>query len=248
MLRAARFAAKLQFDVDPEAGDPINDLARLIDDVPPARLFDEFLKMFQSGYALSSFQRLRALGLFEHLFPDTEKTLLSSGQFDDIGMIESALSNTDQRVIEGKSITPMFLFGVFLWRSIRNRADQLTAGSDDFSEAQALIAATSEVSIRQAQRIALPRRFGLPMREMVLLQPRFMKKRGRRAANLMGHPRFRAAYDLMLLRASIGEVAPDIAEFWTEVQTLSADEQRDAFGVGSRRRSGSRRRRPEAAP
>jgi poly(A) polymerase len=141
----------------------------------------------------------------------------------------------------------MFLFGVFLWRSIQDRANELTEGRDGFSETQALIAATSEISIRQARRIALPRRFGLPMREMVLLQPRFLKKKGRRAVNLLGHPRFRAAYDLMLLRASIGEVSADIAEFWTEVQTLSAGAQRDAFGVGAHRRSGPRRRRSETA-
>lgn len=247
MLRAARFAAKLQFDVDEEAAAAIAALAGLIDDVPPARLFDEFLKMFQSGYALASFQRLRALGLFGHLFPDTERVLRSDGHFNDLKLIEHALGNTDQRVVDGKPITPMFLFAVFLWRSIQDRANELTEGDDGFSEAQALIAATSEVSARQAHRIALPRRFGLPMREMVLLQPRFLKKRGRRAANLIGHPRFRAAYDLMLLRASIGEVPADIAEFWTEVQTLSAEDQRKSFGVNSRRRQTARRRRPEAA-
>lgn len=248
MLRAARFAAKLQFDVDEDAADPIAALAELIDGVPPARLFDEFLKMFQSGYAAASFAHLRALGLFGHLFPDTEQTLLSDSEFDDLELIERALSNTDQRVVDGKSITPMFLFGVFLWRPIQSRAKELQASTDGYSEAQALIAATSEVSSRQAQCIALPRRFGLPMREMVLLQPRFLQKRGRRAVSLLGHPRFRAAYDLMLLRASIGEVPADIADFWTEVQTLSAGKQRDVFGISSHRRSTPRRRRPEAAP
>ena len=248
MLRAARFAAKLNFDVDESAAGPIAEFAGLIDGVPPARLFDEFLKMFQSGYALASFQRLRALGLFGHLFPDTERVLCGDGQFNDLELIEHALGNTDQRVVDGKPITPMFLFGVFLWRSIQCLAEELLDSGDGYSEAQALIAATSEVSVRQAQRIALPRRFGLSMREMVLLQPRFLKKRGRRAVNLLGHPRFRAAYDLMLLRSSIGEVPADIAKFWTEVQTLAVDEQRDAFGISSHRRSTPRRRRPEAAP
>jgi poly(A) polymerase len=247
MLRAARFAAKLGFHVDDDAADPIAELGRLVDDVPPARLFDEFLKMFQSGYALASFQQLRALGLFGHLFPDTENALESGGQYDDLGLIEHALGNTDQRIVDGKPITPMFLFGVFLWRSIQQRATELTDGRDGFSETQALIAATSEVSIRQAQRIALPRRFGLPMREMVLLQPRFLKKKGRRAVSLLGHPRFRAAYDLMLLRESIGEVSADIAEFWTDVQTQSVAEQRETLGISAHRRSGPRRRRPEAA-
>jgi len=162
-------------------------------------------------------------------------------------MIERALENTDRRIAEGKPVTPMFLFGVFLWRIVRLRAEQIHAEAGDVSEIQALIEATAEISTRQAQRIALPRRFGFPMRDMLQLQPRFDNRRGRRAMNLLGHRRFRAAYDLMLLRASIGEVDQEVADFWTDIQEQSEEEQRVRFGLtGRRRRPAKRRRRPSS--
>ncbi|MFW2404199.1 MAG: polynucleotide adenylyltransferase PcnB [Gammaproteobacteria bacterium] len=248
MLRAARFAAKLGFDVHPDAAAPIPALADLVDAVPPARLFDEFLKMFQGGHALSSYQQLRQLGLFEHLFPFTAESLAGPDGDRVAQMIEAGLTNTDQRVRDGKPITPMFLFGVFLWDSVAARADELVDEGDGCSETQALITAAAEISSLQAQRVALPRRFSFPMREMLQLQPRFLQMRGRRAFNLLSHKRFRAAYDLMLLRSSAGEVDADIAEFWTEIQEQAPQEQRQTFGITGRRRNpGGRKRRQSAA-
>ena len=243
MLRAARFAAKLDFGVHENTAAPVPEMARLIDDVPPARLFDEFLKMFQSGHALASYRLLRQLGLFGHLFPATHQWLSDepAGGGPASEMIERALENTDQRVVQGKPITPMFLFAVFLWRPVQSRAAELMAGANGYSEGQALMAATSELSSRQAKRIALPRRFGFPMQEMLQLQPRFLKKHGRKAWDFLGHRRFRAAYDLMLLRASVGEVADDVADFWTNVQEMSISAQRRAFGLKGRGRQSQRR-------
>jgi poly(A) polymerase len=241
MLRAARFAAKLGFDVHPDTAAPIPAMADLIDGVPAARLFDEFLKMFQTGHALASYRNLRKLGLFSHMFPATQRWL---GEYSADGsaandMIERALESTDQRILERRPITPMFLFGVFLWLPVQSRAAELMTGGNGYSEAEALVAAASDVSSRQAQRIALPRRFGFPMQEMLQLQPRFLKKKGRRAMNLLSHRRFRAAYDLMLLRASVGEVGADVAEFWTNVQNMSVSAQRGMFGLNGRGRHSS---------
>jgi poly(A) polymerase len=248
MLRAARFAAKLDFDLHPDAVAPIPAMAPLLDDVPSARLFDEFLKMFQSGYALACYRHLRKFGLFRQLFPDTDCWLDDPAHTADALMIERALENTDRRIAAGKSVTPMFLFGVFLWRAVRMRAEQIHAETGDLSEMEALIEATAEISTRQAQRIALPRRFGFPMRDMLQLQPRFENRRGRRAMNLLGHRRFRAAYDLMLLRASIGEVDQEVADFWTDIQEQSEDEQRIRFGLTGRRRRPAKRRRRTGSP
>ncbi|MGI9342720.1 MAG: polynucleotide adenylyltransferase PcnB [Gammaproteobacteria bacterium] len=244
MLRAARFAAKLGFEVHPDAAEPIPRMAALIDGVPAARLFDEFLKMFQSGHALASYRQLRALGLFSHLFPYTADRLQGPDGEREARMIELALENTDQRVEDGKPITPMFLFGVFLWPTVAARAAELTAGDDGCSESQAMVSAAAEVSALQAQRIALPRRFSFPMREMLQLQVRFQKRRGRRALNLLSHRRFRAAYDLMLLRAAVGEVDADLVDFWTDVQEMPQQDQRNTFGVGGERarKSGGRGR------
>jgi len=249
MLRAARFAAKLEFEVDVEAAQPIPDMAKMIDAVPPARLFDEFLKMFQFGHALASYRELRNLGLFGHLFPDTTEWLERDGTGNVEALTEQALKNTDQRVVDGKPITPMFLFGVFLWPAVQARALELSNGSGGLSEAQALMAATTDVSRRQSERITLPRRFAFPMREMLQLQPRFSKRRGRRAMNLLSHRRFRAAYDLMLLRASAGEVEQECVDFWTEVQSMSTQEQLKTFGLtGGRRRPPRSRHGANAEP
>ena len=249
MLRAARFAAKLGFDVHPDAAAPIPAMADLVDGVPAARLFDEFLKMFQGGHALSSYEQLRQLGLFEHLFPFTAESLAGREGDRVAQMIEAGLTNTDQRVRDGKPITPMFLFGVFLWSLVAARAGELVHETDGCSETQALITAAAEISSLQAQRIALPRRFSFPMREMLQLQPRFLQQRGRRAFNLMSHKRFRAAYDLMLLRASAGEIDAEVADFWTEIQEQAPQEQLETFGIDGRRRNpGRRKRRPSAAP
>jgi poly(A) polymerase len=221
MLRAVRFAAKLEFQIHPDTAAPIPAMAELIDGVPPARLF-------------------------EHLFPVAGSGLDARAEEAAEILIARALQNTDQRVIKGKPITPMFLFAVILWHPVRERVAQIIA-QDDLSEAQAFGVACGELSSLQAQRMALPRRFSLPMREVLQLQPRFLKRRGRRSLNLLNHPRFRAAYDLLTLRASSGEVERDVAEFWTGVQLLSAAEQRKAFGVGRRRRRSPGRSQRSAA-
>ena len=241
MLRAARFAAKLGFDIDPDTTAPIPGLANLIDGVPPARLFDEFGKLFQAGFALESFRYLSRLGLLEHLFPSTAAWLADDRGETRRGFVESALQNTDQRVAVGKPVTPMFLFGVFLWGPVSERAAALVA-SDGLTEVQALVAAASQLVAEQNQRITLPKRFSYPMREVLQIQPRFERRRGSRAQNLLSHRHFRAAYDLMLLRVALGEVDGDTAAWWTKVQTLTAAEQRREFGIHRRRKP--RRRVP----
>jgi poly(A) polymerase len=241
MLRAARFAAKLGFDIDPDTTAPIPGLANLIDGVPPARLFDEFGKLFQAGFALESFRYLSRLGLLEHLFPSTAAWLADDRGETRRGFVESALQNTDQRVAVGKPVTPMFLFGVFLWGPVSERAAALVA-SDGLTEVQALVAAASQLVAEQNQRITLPKRFSYPMREVLQIQPRFERRRGSRAQNLLSHRHFRAAYDLMLLRVALGEVDDDTAAWWTTVQTLTAAEQRREFGIHRRRKP--RRRVP----
>jgi poly(A) polymerase len=145
----------------------------------------------------------------------------------------------------------MFLFGVFLWGPVQERAAVLRQSSE-MSENQALIDAGMEVTDEQIARVSLPRRFSVPMREMLQLQPRFLRRQGRRTGVLLEHRRFRAAYDLLVLRCELGEVTPDLVDWWTKIQTLSPEEQQKEFGgqqqqqqrQGSR---GRRRRRPAAS-
>lgn len=234
MLRAVRLAAKLNLEIHPEALAPMGKLGVLIDSVPAARLFDEFLKIFEAGYALEGYRRLQRHGLFEHLFPATAAWLAG----DKAGpegrrnrFIERGLANTDQRIAEGLSVTPMFLFGVFLWGPVQERAGALRR-SKQISEVESLIDAGQEITEEQIQRITLPRRFSVPMREMLQLQPRFNRRQGRRSAVLLQHRRFRAAFDLLLLRTELGEVPLELADWWTKVQTLNPEEQLRAFHGG----------------
>ena len=247
MLRAARFAAKLGFRIDPATAEPISELAYLVDGVPPARLFDEFGKMFQAGFALHAMRELAALGLFEHLFPATGKWLAEDPDGRRRAFVDQALENTDRRVAGDQPVTPMFLFAVFLWGPASELAERLVR-EEDLTETQALIAAATDVVVEQNQRISLPKRFSYPMREVLQLQPRFLKRRGRRAQNLLSHRRFRAAYDLMLLRVGLGEVDAEIADWWTNIQTLTPGEQRREFGIRHQGKPRGRSRNRQPAP
>ena len=158
--------------------------------------------------------------------------------------IERALANTDQRVVEGLPITPMFLFGVFLWGPVQERANAMRR-KGQLSEVQALIDAGVEIADEQIARITLPRRFSVPMREMLQLQPRFNRRQGRRASVLLQHRRFRAAYDMLVLRTELGDVPAELAEWWTRVQTLSSEDQQREFNGG--RGGGRDAQRPRPA-
>ncbi len=240
MLRAARFAAKLGFTIHPDTAAPIPALAHLIDGVPSARLFDEFLKLFQTGHALASYHELRRLRLFEHLFPATA-AWLGPGTDARGRFIEEALANTDSRVATERPVTPMFLFGVLLWGPVADRAAQLVA--DGVSEFQSLALAAAELTREQTERIAVPRRFSIPMREMLQLQTRFEKPRGARALAFLESKRFRAAYDLLMLRARAGNADANLAHWWTTIQALPPEQQRRELGLEGGGRGGGKSRR-----
>jgi len=249
MLRAVRFAAKLGFTLDDSVSKAIRRQVDLLTNVPAARLFDEFLKLFQAGHAERTFDMLREYGLFAELFPATNQEIEEDSSFADF--VRAALRNTDRRVEQGLSVTPMFLLGVFFWAPARRLAAELRA-EEKMSESQALSLASYELSGQQQRRIAIPRRFTVPMREMIALQPRFTTTRGKRALNLLEHRRFRAAYDFMMLLAEAGQFDNELARFWTDVQNQSADERAETFQIHrkprARRRSRRRRRRSKAEP
>ncbi len=138
MLRAARFAAKLGFEVDPATAAPMQELASLLDNIPSARLYDEFGKMFQSGHALATWQQLEKFDLTRHLFPWTAEWLAKATDDRRRQFIEAALQSTDARVAEDKAVTPMFLFAVLLWGPVRERADYFIE-HEQMSDAQALL-------------------------------------------------------------------------------------------------------------
>jgi poly(A) polymerase len=241
MLRAVRFAAKLGFHIDASVANAIADRRSLLRNVPPARLFDEFLKLFQAGHAARTFALLREHLLFEELFPETQEELDRDETF--LRFVTTALESTDRRVTEGQSITPMFLLGVFLWAPVQRQAERLQT-RENISDTLALGIAAQDIVALQQSRVSMPRRFTGPMREMLALQPRFAVTKGRRGLRFLEHRRFRAAYDLMMLRAEVGEVDRRTAEFWTEVQTLNAEQRLASFDLAGKPKSGKGRRRP----
>jgi poly(A) polymerase len=243
MLRAVRFAAKLGFSVDPDCESPLLEHGHLLTGVPSARLFEEVLKLFHGGTGLLAFEKLRHYGLFGHLFAETEECLAHEDQAFPITFVSRGLANTDRRIQEGLAVTPAFLFAVLLWEPVRRRYQDLL--DEDRSPADAMYQAGGEVAGRQQSLVTIPKRFGLPMREIWELQPRLEERQGKRPYRLVTHPRFRAAYDFLLLRAEAGEADPDLAAWWTRFQDATAEERSGMTGA-SRRRRPRRRRRPAA--
>jgi poly(A) polymerase len=245
MLRAARFAAKLGFILDPDTEAPIGELASTLSAVPPARLFEEVLKLFLGGTGVASFEKLRHFNLFGELFPLTEQALAREEHEFPLTLVLKGLENTDRRVGEGKPVTPAFLFAVLLWEPVRLRAEALEAeGAAPFP---ALQESSAEVIATQCANVAIPRRFSTPMREIWTLQPRFAHTKGKRVQRTLSHPRFRAAYDFLLLRVAAGEADPELADWWTRRQEEdAAPEQPDADAAAAPRRR--RRRRPRRGP
>lgn len=242
MLRAVRFAAKLGFRVHPETEAPLHRLGGLLGDIPPARLFDEVLKLFLNGYAVQTFELLRHYRLFGHLFPATERCLSRQKQNFPKTLLVRALANTDARLAEHKPVTPAFLFAALLWEPLQERLGRLLAAGTD--ERDAIAAAAEDVIQIQLEHIALPRRFSLPMREIWTLQPRFAFRSGKRPLTLLAHPRFRAAYDFLLLRAESGEEVAELADWWTRFLALDEAGREEAIRTAARsQKSGHRPRR-----
>ncbi|MEE9396524.1 MAG: polynucleotide adenylyltransferase PcnB [Methylococcales bacterium] len=249
MLRAVRFATKLGFSIHPDCEEPIPRLAMLLTEISSARLYDEVLKLLLSGYSLQAFEYLRHYHLFDAIFPETEKLLKVESEGFPLTFLAKALENTDSRLAEGKPVTPYFLFSALLWEPVRLAAARRK--DKGIPEVLALQQAAGEVISKQVKRTAFPKRVSIPMREVWDLQARLNITKGVRPFRLLGHPRFRAAYDFLLLRAETGEAEPALAEWWTRFQEASEKERKTMTkSMGKRRRKGSvkstRTRKPKA--
>ena len=217
MLRAVRLAAKLDFRIDAKAAAPFDELGPLLAEAAPARLFDESLKLFLAGHGLKSFRMLEQTGLLKFMFPATARAL-KRGDNALRALVEQGLANTDARVAEGKSVTPAFLFAVLLWGEVRDLAHTwITKGLEPNA---AWERAAVHVIGEQCQRVAIPRRFTLTMEEIWALQPRFEQVQRKRVFRLMAHPRFRAAFDFLLLRAAESPAIKELGDWWAHAQQL----------------------------
>ncbi len=249
MLRAVRFASKLDFTIDPSAAAPIPALTGLLADVPPARLFDEVLKLFLSEKAEANFDGLRHFGLFDVLFPQVAAAIESddSGQVEDL--IRLALRSTAQRLAQDKPVTPAFVFAAMLWAPARAACAALR--EQGVPPSPALAQGASEVIAEQCRTVAIPRRFSGMQADIWHLQSRFDFRRGKRPLRLLENKRFRAAYDFLALRAQAGEADPALVEWWTAFQDVDHEERKQMAesapagptGAGAGRRRRRRKRR-----
>jgi len=242
MLRAVRFACKLGFTIDPSCEQPLLELGHLLRDIPPARLFEEILKLLQSGLGLCAFEKLRHYRLFAQLFPSTDALLNHEDHNFPVTFVSRGLENTDRRIQEEKPVTPAFLFAVLLWEPVRRRFAQLLA--EDMATNDAMLLAGGDAFARQRSLVAIPKRFALPMREIWSLQPRLERREGKRPYRLLVHPRFRAAYDFLLLRAEAGEVNAALADWWTRFQAANGQTQAEMTAGTTKGKSRRRHRRP----
>ena len=251
MLRAVRLAAKLGFTIDGATAEPIPRLAPLLREAAPARLFEECLKLFLSGHGVQSFLGMEAHGLLEVMFPEAAAALRSNRSGALRRMVLKGLADTDARVAADEPVSPAFLFALLLWPAYCRALARLQADGVQLPEAQQR--AADRVTLHQMDVIVLPRRFSLPMQEIWLLQPRFSQRQRRRVFRLMAHPRFRAAFDFLVLRLTASDEHAADVEFWRDVQqhpeaAVSAAEAGasldDAAGAPRRRR---RRRRADGA-
>ncbi|HTS23045.1 MAG TPA: polynucleotide adenylyltransferase PcnB [Casimicrobiaceae bacterium] len=248
MLRAVRLAAKLGLRIEKKTAAPIPALASLIQNVPPARLFDEMEKLLLSGHALDSLRSLRQHGLHHGLLPLLDVILEQPlGQ----RFIDLALANTDERVRLGKSVTPAFLFATLLWHEVL--ATWNAAKTKGERPIPALFAAMDGVLEQQAARLAIPRRFEAVIKETWAMQPRFEQRAGQRPFRLLEHPRFRAGYDFLWLRGHSGEIPVEIVDWWERFQHAEAAEREgmlrpDEGPKKKRRRSRSRGRKRASEP
>ncbi|MGV8933340.1 MAG: polynucleotide adenylyltransferase PcnB [Gallionellaceae bacterium] len=220
MLRAVRLSAKLGMKLEAATAEPIFSMKELLSNVPEARLLDEMLKLLMSGHAVECIKKLRAMHLHHGLLPMLD-VILEQPMGEKFVML--ALANTDKRLREDKPASPAFLFAALLWHEVLSIWNaQLDAGKPAIP---ALHLAMDAILHKQRAEMAIPHRHDAVMKEIWLLQPRLEQRSGPRPLRLLALPRFRAAYDFLLLRCESGEVEMELADWWTEFQEAS-DERR----------------------
>jgi len=243
MLRAVRFAAKLGLKLDAAAIKPIRELAELLEDVPAARLFDEMLKLLFSGHAVKSILLLRKKGLHHGLLPMLD-VILEQPMGERFVML--ALAKTDQRILDGKPISPAYLFAALLWHEVLAAWQQSQAEGE--KPVPALHLAMDLVLAAQSEKLAIPHRYDAVMKEIWTMQPRFLQRAGQRPFRLLEHPRFRAAFDFLMMRCESGEVDAVVGRWWEDFQDAGDDERgrmliKDEAPTTKKRR----RRKPKVA-
>jgi poly(A) polymerase len=248
MLRAVRFAVKLSMQIEKQTAAPIKSLANLLQNIPPARLFEETLKLFLSGKGEATFVMLREYGLIDPLFPQLTPFLKDENSRE-MQFIRRVLANTDERINSNQRVTPAFLYAALLWYPVEEQSQRLQAESG-LNAHDAFNIASGDVIARQTQRIMIPKRFSTVVRDIWILQQRLPKRFGRRAFQLLSHPKFRAGYDFLLARGQTeGGDLLELAQWWTHFQHAENGKQKGMLNAlrkteGAKGAPKRRKRRP----
>jgi len=248
MLRAVRFAVKLSMQIEKQTAAPIKSLANLLQNIPPARLFEETLKLFLSGKGEATFMMLREYGLIDPLFPQLTPFLKDENSRE-MQFIRRVLANTDERINSNQRVTPAFLYAALLWYPVEEQSQRLQAESG-LNAHDAFNIASGDVIARQTQRIMIPKRFSTVVRDIWILQQRLPKRFGRRAFQLLSHPKFRAGYDFLLARGQTeGGDLLELAQWWTHFQHAENGKQKGMLNAlrkteGAKGAPKRRKRRP----
>ncbi len=216
MLRAIRFASKLDFEIDETASNAIFECAPLLEGVPPARLFDEMVKLFHCGNAVRVLCMLRRFGLLGYLVPALDRWLKDDPDAEMLDFIDQALVNTDARVNNQVHVSPAFIFAVLLWPAVKQRASQLQ--SEKKKSIAALQEAGTEIFAEQIKSVSIPRRYSQLAKDIWTSQPRFHRTKGKYPQRLIEYSSFRAAYDFMCIQSMVGMVPKTLRDWWTDYQ------------------------------
>ena len=218
MLRAIRFAVKLDFDIEEDTAAPIEEMSPLLRDIPSARLYEESLKMLQSGYGLETYHLMREYNLFQQLFPVISEDFTEEYSSKTEQMLDLVLDSTDQRIEEGKRINPAFMFAAMLWYPLQARAELLME-KRKLSAYDAIMEASNYILDEQVRTIAIPRRHTATIREIWQLQLRMPRRNGKRAFRLMELNKFRAGFDFLEMRGEVGGGETEqLAKWWETFQ------------------------------
>ncbi|MDO6706488.1 polynucleotide adenylyltransferase PcnB [Photobacterium sp. 1_MG-2023] len=245
MLRAVRFAVKLDMQIEAKTAAPIQPLSTLLLDIPAARLFEESLKLLQAGCGLETYKMLREYNLFQQLFPILSEHFTEDHSSQTEKMIEHILAATDERIADGKRVNPAFMFAAMLWYPVMIRAEEIssTGGLNDYD---AFMIAANDILDEQVKTLAIPRRLTTTVREIWQQQHRFSRRFGKRAFAMLEHPKFRAAFDFLEMRGQFeGEDVAELAAWWHQFQFADRTERAkmvQALGSSGQKR---RRRRPQ---
>lgn len=246
MLRALRFSAKLDFEIDEASKKPIYTLGHLLTDIPAARLYEEVLKLFHSGHAVRSFELLLEFDLLKYLFPDAAKSIAQDETVKQMLII--AMQNTDDRIQNDMRVTPAFLLAALLWHPVNSGVHKLIDNGMPYSVAIQKVA--TKVLSQQVSSVSIPRRFTSTMRDIWGLQTRFHYRTGKRAMTVLEHAKFRAAYDFLCIRAQVEEGTnsnnlKQDCQWWTEIQKQTAEQQINTILGQVKRATRKKRARPK---